>query len=124
MVGQMARSKLTLAEIGCFPRLPWTCYSRYLAVKVADTIRSKLTQAFSPQNLEIIDESHLHAGHAGARDGGESHFRVTIVSNAFGGQSRMERQRAVYGVLADELKGPIHALSITAKTPNEQRGEA
>ena len=88
-------------------------------MKVADTIRSKLTQAFSPRNLEIIDESHLHAGHAGARDGGESHFRVSIVSDAFGGKSRMERQRAVYGVLADELKGPIHALSITAKTPEE-----
>jgi len=88
-------------------------------VKVADTIRSKLTQAFSPQELEIIDESHLHAGHAGARDGGESHFRVTVVSDAFAGKSRMERQRAVYGVLADELKGPIHALSITARTPEE-----
>ncbi len=88
-------------------------------MKVADTIRSKLTQAFSPQELEIIDESHLHAGHAGARDGGESHFRVTVVSDAFAGKSRMERQRAVYGVLADELKGPIHALSITARTPEE-----
>jgi len=88
-------------------------------VKVADTIRNKLTEAFSPQKLEIIDESHLHAGHAGARDGGESHFRVTIVSEAFSGKSRLERQRMVYAEMADELAGPIHAFSVTARTPEE-----
>lgn len=88
-------------------------------MKVADTIRNKLTEAFSPQKLEIIDESHLHAGHAGARDGGESHFRVTIVSEAFSGKSRLERQRMVYAEMADELAGPIHAFSVTARTPEE-----
>ena len=68
-----------------------------------DRLRARLTERFAPVRLEIIDESARHAGHAGARPGGETHFRVTIVSAAFAGQNRVARQRAVYGVLAEEL---------------------
>jgi len=88
-------------------------------VSVADSIRMKLTQALSPARLEVVDESHLHAGHASAPEGGESHFRVSIVAAAFEGQSRVARQRLVYGALSDELAGPIHALAITALAPGE-----
>jgi BolA protein len=90
---------------------------------VADTIREKLTTAFVPVALDVVDESHRHAGHAGATraDGsqGETHFHVRIVSIAFEGASRVERQRRVYAALADELKGPVHALSLAALTPTE-----
>jgi BolA protein len=88
-------------------------------VSVADTIRAKLTEALSPAQLEIVDESHLHAGHASAPEGGESHFRVAIVASAFEGQSRVARQRLVYGALSDELAGPVHALAVTALAPGE-----
>jgi len=81
-------------------------------MRVADTIREKLTKAFSPAFLEIIDESHLHAGHLGARPEGESHFRVHMTSATFDGVSRIERQRQVHKVLADELAGPVHALAL------------
>jgi len=79
---------------------------------VAATIREKLTEAFAPATLEIIDESHLHAGHVGARPEGETHFRVHMSATAFEGVSRVERQRQVYAVLADELAGPVHALAL------------
>ena len=92
-------------------------------MRVADSIRRKLTAAFAPQSLEVVDESHRHAGHAGATrdDGsqGETHFHVRLVSAAFEGVSRVERQRRVYAVLADELKGPVHALSLTLLAPPE-----
>lgn len=88
-------------------------------MRVTDTIRSKLQTAFQPQSLEIEDESHRHHGHAGAREGGESHFRVTIVSSAFAGMGRVERQRKVYDVLKAELAGPVHALALTARAPGE-----
>lgn len=84
---------------------------------VAETIRGKLEEAFRPVHLEIVDQSHLHLGHAGAPDGGESHFRVEITSAAFAGTSRVERQRLVYACLADELAGPVHALSLAAQAP-------
>jgi BolA protein len=84
---------------------------------VAETIRGKLEEAFRPVHLEIVDESHLHLGHAGAPDGGESHFRVEITAAAFAGRSRVERQRLVYACLADELAGPVHALSVAAGPP-------
>lgn len=79
-----------------------------------DRIRSKLTQAFQPSKLEIADDSMRHHGHAGAAaDGaGETHFNVEIVSAAFAGKSRVERQRMVHAVLADELKERVHALSL------------
>ncbi len=92
-------------------------------MRVADSIRQKLTAAFAPQSLEVVDESHRHAGHAGATrdDGsqGETHFHVRLVTAAFDGVSRVERQRRVHAVLADELKGPVHALSLTLQTPTE-----
>jgi BolA family transcriptional regulator, general stress-responsive regulator len=88
-------------------------------VSVAETIRAKLTASLSPTRLDIIDESQLHAGHASAPEGGESHFRVAIVAPAFEGQSRLARQRLVYGALKDELAGPVHALAITALAPGE-----
>jgi BolA protein len=94
-------------------------------MRVADSIRRNLTAAFAPQSLEVVDESHRHAGHAGATrdDGsqGETHFHVRLVSAAFDRVSRVERQRRVYAVLADELKGPVHALSVSALTPSEMQ---
>lgn len=87
---------------------------------VARAIREKLTAAFSPSRLEVVDDSARHAGHAGARDGGESHFNVVIVSAAFEGLSRVDRQRRVNAALREELAGPVHALSIRAETPDER----
>ncbi len=86
---------------------------------VADTIRAKLTAALAPDVLSIEDESSKHAGHSGARPGGETHFRVRIVSSGFEGVSRVERQRRIYGILADELNDRVHALALTALTPKE-----
>ena len=86
---------------------------------VAQTLREKLTRALAPERLEIIDESHLHAGHAGAREGGESHFRIDVVSAAFAGRARIARHRLVHDILAEEIAGPVHALSLTARTPDE-----
>jgi BolA protein len=86
---------------------------------VAETIRLKLEAAFSPIHLRVEDESRLHAGHSGAREGGESHFRVSIVSSVFQGLTRVERQRRVHAVLAEELKHRVHALSLTVATPDE-----
>lgn len=86
---------------------------------VAESIRRKLTDALQPIRLAIVDESGRHAGHAGARPGGESHFRVEIVAAAFAGRSRVERQRLVYAALADELAGPVHALALSTLTPDE-----
>lgn len=88
---------------------------------VATAIRSKLTAAFAPTVLEIADESHRHAHHAGATrpDGtrGETHFSVAITAGVFAGMSRVDRQRAVYAVLAEELAGPVHALALSANAP-------
>jgi len=81
-------------------------------MNMTDTIRSKLTAAFSPVDLNVIDESEQHRGHGGYREGGESHFRVEMKAAAFNGKSRVERQRMVNHVLADELKEQIHALSL------------
>jgi BolA family transcriptional regulator, general stress-responsive regulator len=86
---------------------------------VADTMHEKLTQRFAPTRLDIVDESHRHAGHPGARPGGETHFAVTIVASAFAGHSRVARQRLVYQTLAEELASRVHALSLTTLTPDE-----
>ncbi len=83
------------------------------------TIADKLTTAFAPASLEVIDESHLHAGHAGHREGGETHFRVQIVSPSFAGKSRIDRHRMVNEALAAELSGGVHALAIKAQAPGE-----
>ena len=86
---------------------------------VADAIRQELTAALAPSRLDLIDESALHAGHAGARAEGESHFRMLIVAAMFIGKSRLERQRMVFAALADLMRSDVHALSITALTPEE-----
>lgn len=81
-------------------------------MSMTDTIRTKLTNAFAPSELTIIDESEKHRGHGGYREGGESHFRIEVKAAAFNGKSRLERQRMVNHVLADELKERIHALAL------------
>ncbi|SRR5258707_482736 len=87
---------------------------------MADTIRAKLTAAFAPAELIIEDDSAKHAGHSGARPGGETHYSVRVVSESFAGLSRVERQRRVYAALAEELKpDKIHALALTTITPAE-----
>jgi BolA protein len=86
---------------------------------VAAAIRQRLTAALAPSELELLDESALHAGHAGARPQGESHFRLSIVSAAFAGKSRLDRQRLVFAALGDLMQTDIHALAITALTPDE-----
>ena len=89
---------------------------------VADTIRRKLEGAFRPSTLIVEDESARHAGHAGAREGGESHFRVRIVSTAFAGLSRVDRHKRVYEALAAELQDRVHALALITLTPDEAAG--
>lgn len=84
-----------------------------------DTITQKLQKAFSPESLDVIDESHLHEGHGGHRPGGETHFRLYIVSNAFDGKSRIDRHRMINALLAPELAGGVHALAIHAHAPSE-----
>lgn len=84
-----------------------------------DTITNKLREAFVPESLDVQDESQLHEGHAGHRPGGETHFRVYIVSRAFKGKSRVERHRMINAALAAELDGSMHALAIHAKAPGE-----
>lgn len=86
---------------------------------VAAAIRARLTEAFDPVRLEVVDESARHAGHAGARPGGESHFHVVIEAAAFEGLGRLERQRRINSALAEQLAGPVHALSIRALAPGE-----
>jgi len=87
---------------------------------VADTVRRKLNEAFSPTRLELTDDSDRHRGHAGHSGSGESHFNLRIEAQAFAGKARVMRQRMVMKVLADELAGPIHALSIVASAPGEE----
>ncbi len=86
---------------------------------IAERLRARLEEGLSPSRLELEDESSRHAGHAGARETGESHFRVTVQSERFEGLSRIERQRLVHRLLADELAGPVHALAITALAPGD-----
>jgi len=92
-------------------------------MSVKDRIEKSLTEALKPQSLRIVDESHLHAGHAGARPEGETHFRLYIVSAAFESKGRIDRHRAVHEILADELAGPVHALAIHASAPGEATRE-
>ena len=87
---------------------------------VADQLERKLAGAFAPVRLIVDDDSARHAGHAGAGRGGESHFNVVIESAAFEGVSRVQRQRMVYQAVAEELAGPVHALSVKALAPGEQ----
>jgi BolA protein len=91
-------------------------------MQVETRIREKLNQAFAPIQLMIENESHKHAHHAamkGAANTGETHFKVSVVSDSFAGQSRVQRHRMVNEVLAEELAGSVHALSVSAQTPEE-----
>lgn len=91
-------------------------------MSVRERIEGKLTQAFAPDSLRVLDESHLHVGHAGHRPGGETHFRVHIVSAAFAGKGRLQRHRLVNEALAEELAGPVHALAVHPSAPGEGSG--
>ena len=88
-------------------------------MRTADVISKKLTEAFSPESINVVDELHQHAGHAGARPGGQTHFRVYIVAQAFKGKTRIERHRMINGLLSDELAAGVHALAIHAAAPGE-----
>ncbi len=88
-------------------------------MRMNDLITEKLTKAFAPESLRVVDESHQHEGHAGHRPGGETHFRLYIVSDAFRGKSRLERHRMINTALAGELAGGVHALAIHAAAPGE-----
>jgi BolA protein len=90
-------------------------------MRVSETITKKLQEAFTPESIDVVDESHLHEGHAGHRPGGQTHFRVYIVSQAFAGKSRIVRHRMINTVLAGDLAGGVHALAIHAAAPGEQR---
>ena len=89
-------------------------------MSVERNIKEKLTAAFAPVALEIVNDSHRHAGHASSPGTGESHFTVKVVSAAFAGKSRLERHRMVNEVLAEELSGKVHALAIKAFAPEER----
>ncbi|MDP6341997.1 MAG: BolA family protein [Alphaproteobacteria bacterium] len=93
-------------------------------MSVSRRIEEKLIAALAPAGLEVVDQSDQHAGHAGARPEGESHFAVIIVAEAFRGRNRVDRQRLVNAALRDELAGPVHALSIKALTPEEAEATA
>ncbi len=88
-------------------------------MRTADLITKKLTEALAPQSLTVEDESHQHKGHSGHREGGQTHFRVYIVSNAFKGKTRLERHRMINGILSDDLASGVHALAIHAAAPEE-----
>ena len=88
-------------------------------MSMEDTIRSKLTANLADAQVDVVNESHLHAGHAGSPGTGSSHFRVRVVSPDFDGLTRVARQRLVYGLLKEELDGPVHALALETKTPAE-----
>lgn len=92
-------------------------------MSIRETIENKLTAAFSPSHLEVINESRLHAGHQPHFDGGgETHLRVRIVADAFTGLSRVERHRAINALVAEELAGTVHAFAVEAAAPDEKRG--
>jgi len=88
-------------------------------MRVKSILIDKLTRALAPIRLEVADESSRHAGHAGARPEGETHFRIEVVSDSFRGLNRVARQRMVYELLSEELTSRVHALSLAALTPEE-----
>jgi BolA protein len=90
-------------------------------MRVRDAIERNLKETLHPRRLKIEDESHRHAGHAGAHPEGESHFRLTVVADCFEGKSRLERQRMVYAALSDLMATRIHALSLTTLSPAEEK---
>ncbi|WP_028879068.1 BolA family protein [Terasakiella pusilla] len=90
-------------------------------MSVAEVMKKKINEELSPEKLVLEDESYMHAGHAGANPQGESHFNLLIVSDKFEGVSRVQRQRMVYDILADELKDRVHALSLRTLTLKEYK---
>ncbi|HPF47256.1 MAG: BolA family transcriptional regulator [Alphaproteobacteria bacterium] len=82
---------------------------------VKENIELKVNKSINPEFLEVIDESHKHAGHAGARPEGETHFHINMTASVLNGKSRVERQRLIYNILKEEMAGPIHALSLNLK---------
>ena len=92
-----------------------------ILMKVRDSIERKLAEALEPTHLDVIDQSAEHAGHMGhhGHGTGETHFHVEVVSRAFVGRSRVERNRMIYALLAEEIAGGVHALSMTTQTPDE-----
>ena len=90
-------------------------------MNVAASIRERLA-VLEPVQLDLVDESAQHAGHTGARPGGQTHWRLTIVSPRFSGQSTVARHRMVYQALGELMQNPIHALAITARSPQETKG--
>jgi BolA protein len=90
-------------------------------MQIEQTIKDRLTAAFQPVSLQVINDSHRHAGHASSPGTGESHFSVRVVASAFAGKSRVERHRMVNEALADLLQGKVHALAIQALAPGELR---
>lgn len=86
---------------------------------IAERINKKLTEGLAPSLLKVVDESEKHKGHGGYREGGETHFHVTVVSDQFDGKSRVDRQRMVYALLAEEMADRVHALALTTKAPGE-----
>ena len=89
-------------------------------MRVEERITKKLQQAFAPEILEVVNDSHRHGGHASSPRTGESHFTIKVVSQSFAGKTRLERHRMVNDVLAHELRGKVHALAITALAPEER----
>lgn len=85
-----------------------------------ERISAKLTQGLQPTALEVADESHLHAGHSGARAGGQTHYRIKVASARFEGKGRVERHRIVYALLADEIADGVHALALQTSAPGEK----
>lgn len=88
-------------------------------MRTTDLLTKKLTEALTPESLNVVDESHQHEGHAGARPGGQTHFRVYIVSAAFKGKTRIDRHRMINAILSDDLAAGVHALAIHAAAPGE-----
>jgi BolA family transcriptional regulator, general stress-responsive regulator len=127
--GSETRRLASASALACSRRLrvfsPWPALtdgsgSGYAdAMARRDLIAEKLTKAFAPARLDVVDESHQHAGHAGHREGGETHFRVYIVAEAFRGKSRLERHRMINATLVGELECGVHALAIHASAPGE-----
>lgn len=91
-------------------------------MSVSDEIETLLSGTLSPTRLEVLDESHKHAGHSGWRPGGETHFRVRLVTDAFEGLTRVQRHRLVHDALKDLLANRVHALALDLKTPAESAG--
>ena len=100
-------------------RAAWGPMIRREMSETTTVIRERLTAGLSPTRLDIEDEGHLHAGHAGAKDHGGGHYRVTVVTAAFEGVGAVARHRRVYALLAEEMKTRVHALALTTLTPAE-----